>query len=112
MKFKLVITCLFCSLYYGFAQNSGSIKGKVIDKNSKQALPYVNIVVKDNDKIVTGGVTKDDGSFLVTALAEKKYTVEIQFIGYFTLTNTVDLTKDAQYNLGVMAIQEDITELK
>ena len=76
MKFKLVITCLFLSLYYGFAQNSGSIKGKVIDKNSKQALPYVNIVVKDNNKIVTGGVTKDDGSFSITALAEKKYTVE------------------------------------
>lgn len=112
MKFKLVITCLFLSLYYGFAQNSGSIKGKVIDKNSKQALPYVNIVVKDNNKIVTGGVTKDDGSFSITALAEKKYTVEIQFIGYLTLTNSVDLTKDAQYNLGVIAIQEDVTELK
>lgn len=112
MKLKLIITCLLCSFFYGFSQNSGSIKGKVIDKNSKQALPYVNIVVKDNNKIVTGGVTKDDGSFTINQLALQKYTIEIQFIGYTTSIKNIDLTNDANYNFGVIAIQEDVTELK
>jgi outer membrane receptor protein involved in Fe transport len=112
MKLKLIITCLFCSFFYGFSQNSGSIKGKVIDKNSKQALPYVNIVVKDNNKIVTGGVTKDDGSFSINQLALQKYTIEIQFIGYTTSIKNIDLTKEGNFNLGVIAIQEDVTELK
>src|SRR5574343_1097852 len=75
MKLKLIITCFLCSLFYGFAQNSGTIKGKIIDKNTKQPLPYVNIVIKDNDKIITGGVTKDDGSFAINQLSVQKYTV-------------------------------------
>lgn len=112
MKLKLIITCLLCSFFYGFSQNSGSIKGKVIDKNSKKALPYVNIVVKDNNKIVTGGVTKDDGSFTINQLALQKYTIEIQFIGYTTSIKNIDLTNDANYNFGIIAIQEDVTELK
>lgn len=112
MKLKLIITCLLCSFFYGFSQNSGSIKGKVIDKNSKQALPYVNIVVKDINKIVTGGVTKDDGSFSINQLALQKYTIEIQFIGYTTSIKNIDLTKEGNLNLGVIAIQEDVTELK
>ena len=112
MKLKLIITCLLCSFFYGFSQNSGSIKGKVIDKNSKQALPYVNIVVKDNNKIVTGGVTKDDGSFTINQLLLQKYTIEIQFIGYTTSIKNIDLTNDANYNFGIIAIQEDVTELK
>lgn len=112
MKLKLIITCLLCSFFYGFSQNSGSIKGKVIDKNSKQALPYVNIVVKDINKIVTGGVTKDDGSFSINQLALQKYTIEIQFIGYTTSVKNIDLTREDNFNLGVIAIQEDVTELK
>ena len=112
MKLKLIITCFLCSLFYGFAQNSGTIKGKIIDKNTKQPLPYVNIVIKDNDKIITGGVTKDDGSFAINQLAVQKYTVEFQFIGYITSTKTVDLTNDANFNLGTITIEEDVTELK
>ena len=112
MKLKLIITCLLCSFFYGFSQNSGSIKGKVIDKNSKQALPYVNIIVKDNNKIVTGGVTKDDGSFTINQLALQKYTIEIQFIGYSTSTKSIDLSIEGNLNLGVIVIQEDVMELK
>ena len=46
MKLKLIITCFLCSIAYSFAQNSGSIKGKVIDKNTNEPLAYVNIILK------------------------------------------------------------------
>ena len=79
MKLKLIITCFLCSIAFGFAQNSGSIKGKVIDKNTNEPLAYVNIILIDNDKIVTGRVTTEDGNFTVNKLALQKYIVEIQF---------------------------------
>ena len=47
MKLKLIITCFLCSIAFGFAQNSGTIKGKVIDKKTNEPLPYVNIILKD-----------------------------------------------------------------
>ncbi|WP_291136088.1 outer membrane beta-barrel family protein [Flavobacterium sp. UBA7663] len=112
MKLKLIITCFLCSIAFGFAQNSGSIKGKVVDKKTNEPLPYVNIILKDNDKIVTGGVTTEDGNFTVNKLALQKYTVEIQFIGYTTVIKNIDLTADANQNLGTIAISEDVSELK
>ena len=112
MKLKLIITCFLCSIAFGFAQNSGTIKGKVIDKKTNEPLPYVNIILKDNDKIVTGGVTTEDGNFAINKLAIQNYTVEIQFIGYTTVVKNIDLTADANQNLGTIAILEDISELK
>ena len=112
MKFKLIITCFLCAMTFGFAQNSGSIKGKVIDKKTNEPLPYVNVILKDNDKIVTGGVTTEDGNFTINKLALQKYTVEIQFIGYTTVIKNIDLTTDANQNLGTITISEDVSELK
>ena len=112
MKFKLIITCFLCAMTFGFAQNSGSIKGKVIDKKTNEPLPYVNLILKDNGKIVTGGVTTEDGNFAINKLGLQKYTVEVQFIGYTTVVKNIDLTTDANQNLGTIAILEDISELK
>ena len=111
MKLKLIITCFLCSIAYSFAQNSGSIKGKVIDKNTNEPLAYVNIILKDNDKIVTGSVTTDEGNFVINKLALQKYTVEIQFIGYATVVKNIDLTVDTNQNIGTIAIIEDVAQL-
>jgi hypothetical protein len=112
MKLKLIITYFLCSFAFGFAQNSGSIKGKVVDKNTNEPLPYVNIIVKDNGKIITGAVTTEEGNFTVNKLALQKYTVEIQFIGYTTVVKNIDLTSDSNQNLGTITISEDVSELK
>ena len=112
MKLKLIITCFLCSISFGFAQNSGTIKGKVIDKKTNEPLPYVNIILNNNDKMVTGGVTTEDGNFAINKLAIQKYTVEIQFIGYTTVVKNIDLTADANQNLGTISISEDVSELK
>jgi outer membrane receptor protein involved in Fe transport len=111
MKLKLIITLFLCSFTFGFAQNSGSIKGKIIDKTTNEPLPYVNIVLKDNGKIVTGSVTTDDGTFAINKLAIQKYTVEIQFIGYATIVKNIDLTADSNLNLGTIVFTEDVAEL-
>ncbi|UGS20506.1 outer membrane beta-barrel family protein [Flavobacterium cyclinae] len=112
MKLKLIITCFLFAMTFGFAQNSGSIKGKVIDKNTNEPLPYVNIIVKDNSKIVTGGVTTEEGNFIITKLGNQKYIVEIQFIGYTTVVKNIDLTTESNLNLGTITISEDVSELK
>lgn len=112
MKLKLIITCFLCAMSFGFAQNSGSIKGKVIDKKTNEALPYVNITIKDNGKIITGAVTSEDGNFTINKLAQQKFTVEIQYIGFTTVVKNIDLTTDANQNLGIITISEDVAELK
>lgn len=122
MKIKLILVCLFGTLVSMQAQtsvktplleNPGSITGKVIDKNSNETLPYVNIIVKEDDKFITGGITSDKGIFYIKNLDLRNYTVEIQFMGYKTISTAVTLSTDKKNaDLGTFALKEDAIELK
>jgi outer membrane receptor protein involved in Fe transport len=122
MNFKLILLCLFGTMFSMQAQNSvkptlpensGSISGKVVDQKTNQPLPYVNIVVKENTKIITGGITTDKGTFSIKNLAFKNYTVEIQFIGYKTYSKTISLTAEVKNtNLNTIALEANAIELK
>ena len=121
MKIKLILICFIATVFSLQAQtvtkkplleNTGSISGKVIDKKTNEPLPYVNIVVKENNKVVTGGITSDKGIFQIKNLALKEYVVEIQFIGYKTILKSVKLTENSDVNLNTIAIEEDAIQLK
>lgn len=111
MKFSLYLL-FFLSSFGLLAQNSGSISGKVTDQKTNEPLPYVTIAVKNNDTTVTGGITNEKGEFEINKLALQKYTVEIQFIGYTTITKQIDLTDTKKIDLGTIAISEDVKQLE
>lgn len=111
MKLKLFMLLALSSCINLFAQSSGNISGKVVDKKTNEPLPYVTIVVKSNETIVTGGITNDTGNFEITKLVPQKYNVEIQFIGYKTLLKEVDLTNNTRIDMGTIAIEEDVAQL-
>lgn len=122
MKFKLMLLCLFGTFLSMQAQNAakpsliespGSISGKVVDKNTNEPLPYVNIIVKESNKVITGGITSENGTFAIKNLALKNYTVEIQFIGYKTILKNVSLTPDDKTaNLNTIALEEEAVQLE
>lgn len=92
---------------------SGSISGRVIDSNLNEPLPYVNIVIKDTaNKIITGGITNDDGTFNIERIPEGNVIVSIQFIGYKTVNTPVNLAKgNFRVNLGDIPLEEEATGL-
>ena len=122
MKLKLILICLIGTLFSIQAQtsvkplileNSGIISGKITDKKTNEPLAYVNIVVKENNKVITGDITSDKGTFQIKNLALKDYVVEIQFIGYKTITKAISLTNEEKSaNLNTIAIEEDAIQLK
>ena len=120
MRIKLLLLCFFTTLSFIQAQNltpttsnPGSISGKVIDKNSKQPIPYVNISVKEANKIITGGITQDNGNFTIKNLELKEYVVEFQFIGYKKQTISVNITAtNKTVNLNTISIQEEAVQLE
>lgn len=92
---------------------SGSIQGKVIDKKTQEALPYVNIIVKNENKICSGGITSDNGTFTIKNLELKNYSVEIQFIGYTTISKLVTLSQNNKsIDLKTIALDENSIQLK
>ena len=91
----------------------GKITGKVIDKLSKEPLPYVNIIIRDTaKKVLTGGITDEKGDFSVTQVPEGKSFVEIQFIGYKTISREITISnKSRNIELGTIALEENATTL-
>lgn len=115
MKFKILLISLLTSISFLQAQtgNPGSVSGKVIDKNSKQPIPYVNISIKKADKVITGGITDDNGNFSVKNIALDTYTVELLYMGYKSQTFTIKLTpEDKISNLNTVSLEEEAVQLK
>ena len=79
-----LILCLFFIFNLNvFAQNNiSSIKGKVIDEN-ESPLPYVSVAVYQDDKIITGTITNDEGVFtLKVQQSDEELRLTFDFIGY------------------------------
>ena len=78
------ILCLFFIFNLNvFAQNNiSTIKGKVLDEN-EAPLPYVSVAVYQDDKIITGAITNDDGVFtLKMQQSDQELRLTFDFIGY------------------------------
>jgi len=110
-KLLLFTILLFTATIY--AQNNGQkagiINGKIIDQSTKEVLPYVNIIIKDNsNKILTGGITDENGEFSIKKIPTGENSIEIQYIGYKTNSRKIVFTrKNAIHNLGVISLVED-----
>ncbi|KAB1159814.1 TonB-dependent receptor [Tenacibaculum aiptasiae] len=104
---------LFAQMPKGKLPKPGSVSGKVIDQTTKEPLPYVNIIIKDTaNKILTGGITSDNGTFSIKNIPEGKNIVEVQFIGYKTVSKPILINnKRRKINLGTIPLTEDSTTL-
>ena len=61
-KFYLLLSLIALSVSSALAQgNGGTLKGKVIDKETKKPLPFVNVILFLNGNLITGGQTDPDG---------------------------------------------------
>lgn len=105
MKQFLLMLILVSSTILSAQPNSnkdiknGSISGRVLDANLNEPLPYVNIVVKDaTSKVLTGGITDNEGNFTIEKIPEGNIQVEITFIGYKTILKNETIGK-GNYNI-------------
>ena len=81
MKKLIVIFGLLTTLF-SQAQNTGSIVGKLTDKEyNDEPLAFANVLIKGTTK---GTTTDIDGSYSIESLAPGAYTVIFSFVGYET----------------------------
>ncbi len=78
MKRILLFACMLFFAGWTHAQ-SGSIAGKISDKETYESLPGANVVIKGTSK---GTTTDIDGKFKLGELSPGSYALEISFIGY------------------------------
>lgn len=82
---NLLSTFFALILFVPFAMaqtGQGALKGKILDKETGEPLPFVNIVVELNGVMKSGGTTDFDGKYFIKPLTPGKYTVKATFTGY------------------------------
>lgn len=121
MKLKLTLFGFLVATFLTQAQTpnattttvgKGIVEGKIIDKKTSYPLSYVNVLVKEEGKLISGTITNEKGIFEINNLPLKNFTVEIQYIGYHSITKKVSFTQtNTSINLQTLALEENATEL-
>lgn len=97
-------------------RNSGSaVTGTVLDRSSNSPIEYANIVIRSvkDTSIVTGTVSKKDGTFSIPSLSQGKYLVDIGFLGFKRKMMNIDITREtASIDLGNVLVEPDPLQLK
>lgn len=65
--------------------SAGSIQGEVVDKDTGEPLPFVQVVVMLNGNIVTGGSTDIDGKYNIKPVDPGTYDLQFRYVGYTDL---------------------------
>ena len=109
--FALIITTI-ALFTIGHAQTgSGGIKGKVLDQETGEALPFVNVVVEQKGRIVTGASTDFDGKFFIKPLAAGTYDIKVKFVGYAPLQKSGVIVNSDKITFADMSMKSSAVEM-
>lgn len=76
---KRIFVVALSLLMANIAVQAQTIRGTVVDSDSKQPLPYSTVVIVNGTK---GSITDENGEFKITGLSVGRYDVEASFLGY------------------------------
>jgi outer membrane receptor protein involved in Fe transport len=107
MSLLLVSTLVAAWCRVGTAGTTGKLAGEVRDKETKEPVPGVNVVLEGT---TTGGVTDVNGKYYILLIAPGTYSISASILGYQTVKVTnvkvnVDLTTTVNFEMSQEALQ-------
>ena len=82
-SFSFLIGCLFISVS-GFGQSS--LSGKVTDSDTGEPILLGDIILYQNEKLITGEQTDFDGNYIISPIDTGIYDVVFKYVGYEDIT--------------------------
>jgi hypothetical protein len=96
-----ILTCfVFVKLNAQAPPETSSIKGNVIDSNSKKGLDYITAALKKESVTIKTALSKTDGSFLLEKVAPGNYTLVIVAMGFNSKSIPVVVKENRVYDVG------------
>jgi iron complex outermembrane receptor protein len=93
-KYIMLFLCINILSFSAIGQSNCVLEGMVVDQNN-QVLPGASLMLYPIKK---GGVSDRNGKFQISDLPRDTYVIEISFIGYNTLVDTLIINKNTSYN--------------
>ena len=106
MKTTMKTLQILIAILFSGILASQTITGKVTE--SIDVIPFANVILKQNNTLITGTTTTDEGFFELKAKTGN-YVLEISFLGYKTYTKNI--TFDKNIDLGTIQLKEDAATL-
>ena len=94
MNFIKTIACVFAlcimSILPSFAQNAQVVRGKIVDKRTKNPIAGVSVTEIDADtRIIKGTATDIDGNY-VLKISNPQNKLNTSYIGYKTVSQNIN----------------------
>lgn len=108
---QLLILSIFLFTSLGFAQNTGLIVGKVLDKElNNEPLVFANISIKGTSTEISSDTT---GLFVIENLEDGDYTLVCSFVGYETkeINVHVNASQPVELNIPLAASTVSLNDL-
>jgi len=80
-KILLTAAVILASTMLVFSQ-SGSLKGKVTNKDNGDPIPFANIVIESGGHMVSGGATDFQGEYHIRPINPGTYDVTVSYVGF------------------------------
>lgn len=106
-KFLLVLVLFIGVTALLKAGTTGKLTGKVVDSNTKEPLPFVNVIIVGTNY---GAATDIDGRYIILNIPPGSYSVKAQSVGYQAVivenvSISIDLTTEQDFALSESAIE-------
>ncbi|MFL5762302.1 MAG: TonB-dependent receptor [Bacteroidia bacterium] len=112
MKKIFYLSLLFilttCAAWSSNAPQKTSLSGKVTDKATGEPIPGATIYIPD---LKTGGVSGIDGTYIINDLPPRKLLINVSFVGYKLIVETIDLSTVSTKNFALEASAKEINEV-
>lgn len=81
----IILTIIFSKIKAQVSNIKSKIQGKVIDKETKQPLPYANVWIEGT---TIGTLSDTSGNFSIENVPVGNYSISAKYIGYHQVTNS------------------------
>jgi len=92
--------------------DAAAIRGRVVDKENGDPLPYVMVVVEQNNAQVGGSTTDINGNYLIKPITPGTYNIKASFLGYKTAQITNIPLRSALLETVNLEMESSATELQ
>jgi hypothetical protein len=90
---------------------TGTLKGQIVDKDSKEPVPFTNVVIEQNG-IQLGGATSDfDGNYTIKPVKPDLYDIRCSYLGYKTSVITGFPIRGGTVNVQNIELESLVTAL-
>ncbi len=80
----LTIGIILSANLFVFAQ-SGALKGKIIDKDTREPIPFANVVLEVGGTLEGGATSDFDGNYTIKPVQPGTYDLKATYVGYKTV---------------------------